>query len=150
MECFFCNRPGYNRIRKGTAKPSFKPLSISNPLRIFEGNFLFSKTVFPKAASVGANNVPIIAASHMLSLLSRIAANIIPEKMVSGIPILSNRKGIVCWWMVYDNPIRDASLNRTNTNANSAIKRIRLNWFPRLICVEKTKPEIIPAITRNI
>ena len=86
-----------NKNRIGTQMPSFRPLSTFRPSRIGAGTDGSVTTALPRAASVGANMVAMIAISNIVNPSnSRIPAPK-PSAMVSGSPKTNSRLGIPMW-----------------------------------------------------
>ncbi len=79
------------RYKIGTQIPSFKPLSTLSPSRILAGTNLLLTTALPSAASVGANNVAIIATSNKLRSSNIRRPTPKPSRMVKGSPINNKR-----------------------------------------------------------
>ena len=104
----------------GTQIPSLRPLSTSRAWRIRPGTRGSVTTAWPRAASVGARMIAMIAASPKVSWSKITPAASAPSAIVSGSPIPSRRTGTPTSRRSAPRSMREASEKSTRASVASA------------------------------
>ena len=107
----------------GTQIPSFRPLSIFRPSRIWAGTALLVMTALPRAASVAASMVARIAASYNDKPSNISTANPKPNAITPGSPSINILEGIRNWRFRIAVSAFAASMNRIKARVKSASVR---------------------------
>ena len=127
--CISLAAPARAIVRKGTAMPSFRPLSTLRPCRTIAGTDLSVTTAWPRAASVGARMIAMMAASQNPIWSKKTRAASTPEMIVRGSPIPSSRPGRNASCRTARTSMTAASENSTITSVPS--RRSRTNPLSR-------------------
>ncbi len=139
-----------NRVTKGVAIPSLRPLSTLSARRIRVGTDLLVTTANPSAVSVGARIVAInAAAAHGISGNTRWATSA-PARIVSGSPTNSSRVGRPASPSTSRSRTVEASENSSRASVNSVTVRTTSLVTDSGRTFSPAGPRTAPAATNTI
>ena len=126
-----------NSSKKGTQRPSFRPLSALKPSRRCAGTFWLVTTALPNAASVAANITPSIAASKYDRAGNSSVASSVPRTILIGRPKPSMRPGMR---QLRRSTFRSALAASTKRNNAKVISIKALPLKPSPVGLNQSKP----------
>ena len=106
--------------RNGTESPSLRPASTLSAWRMRMGTRGLFTMIWPRPASVGARMALRIPASQMESCGNTSRATTAPRRIVSNMPVLSNRAGRLRMLRKTFRSVRLASVKSSITSPTSA------------------------------